>query len=733
MSAAFELTANPFNMLGVSLRTKKDEITSAHDEALTDHRWPEAALARAQQALMIPRPRLDAELSWLPTATPSFAKDIVAKLTAGNYAACSQALQNMAGLDRANLAADLCCRNPRAAGYVSALIDAYSEFDAASVEKAISDNRAISGAGRLDAALVAPALSALRASHARAAMESIKAQASPGDAMLEVANEFIHFDDDNVQHILGDIAKQYDSWSEPGLRAIRDQIAAEINALREDPSAHQPIALISDLLERWDAISQPMQVIEQAKGHDEPRSRELHGELRELCLWLANTAGKHEQALAISKALLKTFPELPSVSIGLSKDVEKLEELVTEARTHQRLKPLSDFIERLDGILKNLGWDLVKSGFGPSATGQAKTLYIAFDQCVAATADTEDADMPWALLRHIGLQLNNEMDDSRAALALIEGIYRHPARPSAEVANKLAEDRRTIRGNVLFGELGGAMKGGDTNKALSLIDQLISNGAEGEQGAQLRALKAKILGQRRTTRFWRFAWLGVVGIIIAIAIYSGQDDRPYVPSTSYTPTPTYTPNNQPSTASGSSVGSSSVVETKPGVGTNLVLGRSEIRYCLFQGARLDYLKARVQEIHYDRYNALVNDFNARCSSYRYYDNDMNAATADAARHAAEINASAQKILNDWKAASVAAAPSTAAPSASSPSAPTNDIATPWGAWVVQSRLQSLGFYTGVVDGSWGSGSKAALRAWKKSIGLPDNDKWDRAIEARLME
>jgi peptidoglycan hydrolase-like protein with peptidoglycan-binding domain len=49
------------------------------------------------------------------------------------------------------------------------------------------------------------------------------------------------------------------------------------------------------------------------------------------------------------------------------------------------------------------------------------------------------------------------------------------------------------------------------------------------------------------------------------------------------------------------------------------------------------------------------------------------------------------------------------------------------------KLHSLGFYNGEVDGSWGSGSKAALRAWKKSVGLPNNDTWDRATESRLME
>lgn len=735
MPTPFELTSNAFNVLGVSLRTKKDEIASAHDDALADHRWPEATLGRAQQALLIPKPRLESEISWLPTISPSSAKDLVAKLATGDLAACHQALQNMTGLDRANLAADLCCRNPRGAGYVSALVDAYSEFDAGSVEKALSDNRAVSGAGRLDPALVAPALAALRAAHAKAAMESIKAQAVPGDAMLEVANEFLGHDDDNIQHILGDIAKHYDSWSEPSLRAIRDSISAEIKNLRANPSGQAPITRIGDLLEKWDAISQPMQVIEQFKGHDEPRSRELYNELRELCLWLANDEGHYEQALAISQALLDTFPELPSVSLDLSKDIETLAGLAAEARTHQRLKPLSDLIERLDGIIKNLAWDLVKSGFGPSATGQGKALYAAFEQCVAATAGADDADMPWMLLRHIGLKLNNEINDSQAALALVDGLQRYPARPSAAIAQKMAEDRKTIRGNILFGELNAAMERGDTGTVMAAIDSLIANGVEDGQRKQLAELRSQVRSRKRAGRIKTFVWLAIVGGIIAAGVYAADSNRPsYAPSTAYTPSTTY----QPSTASGTS-GSfeNDTAEAMPPMGTDLVLSRSQIRYCLFQESRLEYLRRSTSDSLIDKFNGLVDDWNSRCSSYRYREADMNAVRRDLISNAAAINLSAQRILDSWKAASPAAAPAATAPSPqtapTAASAATNDLSTPWGAWRVQAKLQALGFYKGVVDGSWGRGSKAALRAWKKSVGLPDNDTWDRPTEALLME
>jgi hypothetical protein len=61
-------------------------------------------------------------------------------------------------------------------------------------------------------------------------------------------------------------------------------------------------------------------------------------------------------------------------------------------------------------------------------------------------------------------------------------------------------------------------------------------------------------------------------------------------------------------------------ERVPAVADNAVLGDAEIRYCVFQGKRLEAAAAAVDkysETQIDRYNALVNDYNGRCSSFRY--------------------------------------------------------------------------------------------------------------------
>ena len=77
-------------------------------------------------------------------------------------------------------------------------------------------------------------------------------------------------------------------------------------------------------------------------------------------------------------------------------------------------------------------------------------------------------------------------------------------------------------------------------------------------------------------------------------------------------------------------------ETKPPVGQNLVLSREQIRYCLAEGIRMDAAKSAVNnyiDADVDRFNAMVADYNSRCSSFQYQTNnrgrnDLNNAQRD---------------------------------------------------------------------------------------------------------
>lgn len=74
-----------------------------------------------------------------------------------------------------------------------------------------------------------------------------------------------------------------------------------------------------------------------------------------------------------------------------------------------------------------------------------------------------------------------------------------------------------------------------------------------------------------------------------------------------------------------------LVDEVPPVGTDLILSRAQIRYCLAEGVRLDAARGTLnpqRKSDTKRFNKYVADYNARCSSYRYHRQDLDKATHD---------------------------------------------------------------------------------------------------------
>jgi hypothetical protein len=64
----------------------------------------------------------------------------------------------------------------------------------------------------------------------------------------------------------------------------------------------------------------------------------------------------------------------------------------------------------------------------------------------------------------------------------------------------------------------------------------------------------------------------------------------------------------------------SLPEQMPPAGSDLVLSTPQIRYCLYQSARIDGMDAVVNkysQIDVDVFNATISDYNSRCAKFRY--------------------------------------------------------------------------------------------------------------------
>lgn len=717
MAAAFDLTRNPFCLLNLSIRAGREEIAEAYEEALSDGQADEEELIRAQQFVSTPRTRIEAELSWFPGIPPSQAREILSKLEQSSLDAHGT-LERLQGLDKANLAADLCVRSGGEIEFVNALLEAYEDITDAVAHATLGSLRRVSGFPIPDTQQVGSELNALRGRHAKAAVEYVTATESPGETLTDVVEIFLDWGNDNVERLLALIVREYDAWSQPHLAKIKESIEADIAAYRGGDIV--PVEQFVKLLADWDTISQPVQLLEESKGHEEPRSKEAYSIMRDFCLWLANENGQYEEALTISRALLDTFPELPAVAAQLSQDVDALEFLAEEARSVDLMRPLIGTVEEAKTEASSFDEDLVVSGFGPDSRGLAKRLYDAFTDVAARTAGTEFADMPWMVVRGLAIDLNNKHASPEGACAILEGLTSHKGTtPSTAVVERLTADQRTLRRNLKWEEL--KRVSGDVPKGVSLIAELL-DGADAEERAALLRVKATLERKRATTVGKRMFWGLVAVAVVGFLIYRATTELSHSPRTSQTTT--YTPStSQPSNSSNSSA-SSQLDEQIPSPGINRTLSRNEVRYCVFQGERLEILRDLVsnnREIDY--FNVLIDDFNSRCSGNYYNESIMQAVEAEVPGRLQSLRLDAQRLLSSWSVSTSSLSGENLV-----------DITTTSGAMLVQLRLAELGYYAGMVDGIWGPASRAALKSFKLSqSGLGYDDSWNLATQRALMD
>ena len=732
LAVAFDITKNPFHLLGTSVRARMEEIVSAYEDALAEGRADERVLLDAQKQLCTPIPRLNAELSWLPGWAPARAAEAVEAIQRGDISAAAAGLEALAGLDSANLAADLGARQPGATRYVETLLEAYADFDVVSLQRTIAGLRAVSGFQVPSEHLVAEALDRLREAHAEAALACIAGSDHPGAAMTAIVEAFQDEAERSVVRLLDLIVAKYDSLFAVRLGEIKQEIEDRFSRCREENGSIDVDAL-RRLLAEWDEINQAVQLRMEAKSLEEPRSKELCKLGRDLCIWLANEKERYAEALAISHALLATFSELPLTADLLRKDIEALESLEVDSTKLRRMQPLIAAREAAECDIKRLSEDLLNGGFGPKARGSARLLFDAFIAAVRNNQDAMGAEMPWLLVRDLAIVLNNEHDRPEASKNLLAGLISYAAivPPPSSVAAKLEGDQRTIERNLIWRHLQAAR--GDPDQALTKLTQLL-DGADSEERNSLLILKAGIEKAKKAKTRRRIFWAVAAAAFIGILVYDNNNtpQRPSrvstQPSTSGTPPVT----TQPSLATPSvSVPATSEViqEEMPRIGSNNVLNRSQIRYCLFQGERIDIMRPMTMtDGEIAHFNSLVRDFNLRCSSFRYRPGVLESVERELPGKRAELRRDAEAIIASWRTGST----SRAANAPASRSFGLIDIQGRSGATAVQRRLQELGFYRGIVDGLWGPQSRRALREFKRSAWLADDSNWDLETQSALM-
>ncbi|HEV2955058.1 MAG TPA: peptidoglycan-binding domain-containing protein [Xanthobacteraceae bacterium] len=277
--------------------------------------------------------------------------------------------------------------------------------------------------------------------------------------------------------------------------------------------------------------------------------------------------------------------------------------------------------------------------------------------------------------------------------------------------------------------------------------------------SRVRALSARLRGLagNSANKVGAGLALAAVGLALVLVFASGRLGQLAPPSNEGAPSA------QPPGMS------AALAEERPPGGAAREFTRANLRYCTFQQIRLEALGPITEGADLVVFNALVDDWNGRCTKYHYRSEDKDAVDAEAGRRRALLGVEGRALMNVWRrkivttvqqrpasgldaGATAAAAEPTSDPAERLPLLITLGRATAeesdreTGIWLrtpalallradvamrVQRRLNDLGYTVAPVDGTWGSGSRAALRRFKKANGLLDNDAFDAETVTRL--
>lgn len=164
--------------------------------------------------------------------------------------------------------------------------------------------------------------------------------------------------------------------------------------------------------------------------------------------------------------------------------------------------------------------------------------------------------------------------------------------------------------------------------------------------------------------FWtgkRKSWAFVIGAAACAFAYlvSQENQTSYRPAPSaYTPpaprtnpAPNPTPNPVPKQVPAPAPSGPVEMKIPPANQTEVVLSVGELKYCLAEKIRLDTMEkvaSNRNQAHVRNFNARVDDYNSRCSTYRYRRPDMATATAEVEVMRLALQLQATDIVNAWR-------------------------------------------------------------------------------------
>ncbi|MDR3299357.1 MAG: peptidoglycan-binding protein [Candidatus Accumulibacter sp.] len=201
----------------------------------------------------------------------------------------------------------------------------------------------------------------------------------------------------------------------------------------------------------------------------------------------------------------------------------------------------------------------------------------------------------------------------------------------------------------------------------------------------------------------------VIGVVWAIgASNQSSSPAPAHSSPSYGPSTTTPSYSAPPTQASIP---SRPTEEKPPIGRNLTLSVAQIQYCVAEDIRIGGARSAVDNynsFHVDRFNAMVADYNSRCSEFRYRRGALESARRNMESYRGQLQAEGRNRLLQNPTSQIHSEPDRINPSIQPARPAYTEIVRE-----IQFRLNELGYDAGSADGVAGNRTRSAILAFQR--------------------
>jgi hypothetical protein len=585
---AFASLTEPFQLLGVDPSATGDVVREAYGRVQRLGIVDKSLLDQALAGLLDPERRLQYELAYPLNATPEQVEATRATLQGAQEKGHILAFaRQLPPLSRANFLAQCAAHQPLAGELIFTWIDAHASIDAAEIFEIFRSVRHRAGLPVPSFIALRQGLDDLFKTQAQRVLDSYASPHAAAEPLVQCARESSASGMASRIEAMGQLLDIYRGRVEILIREADQDIALICRKLNDTPEQGEMIERLRVLLEIWVSLSSPLLVPRRVRGATNLDNGKSLKDLGELLLALCRE-NRHLAAKVIVQTVLPVLSPIPELRSRFEDILALIDQMLLEPAIDDLKATLVRFKKDPQAVIKSIN----QTGFCEGSHQEARELWNAFFRAASQSSRVFD-DRPWTLIGSLAADLAGRTDGAQAAISLMEGLIAYGERLSVPA---------------------------------SLLDAFRENLRRMRAAPDNRAPEAP----RRWPLFALLATMVVAAVIFLLLANTNLSQIVRGAG----PKPPVAPKLE--------------AELLPPVGTGQRLTREYVRYCHFQEERLRVIKQKVQGTDDVRaYNALVTDYNARCSDFFYQDEDLEAVKEEVKNKQTILAEDAERIMSTW--------------------------------------------------------------------------------------